>query len=120
MSRTAVIYIRVNSLVLAFERTLSATLLPGLVGSILSTEPESDIKQISLRQTVLNFFLYLPNISKNAADIQIPTAYKKALKLKLFRTENKGGSPSGSAAIARFRALLSFVFYCVALFVAGA
>ena len=58
--------------------------------------------------------------TKNAADIQIPTAYKKALKLKLFRTENKGGSPSGSAAIARFRALLSFVFYCVALFVAGA
>ena len=31
MSRTAVIYVLVNSLVLAFERTLSATLLLGLV-----------------------------------------------------------------------------------------
>ena len=31
MIRTAVIYVRVNSLVLAFERTLSATLLLGLV-----------------------------------------------------------------------------------------
>lgn len=34
MSRTAVIYIRVNSLVLAFERTLSATLLLGSDGGI--------------------------------------------------------------------------------------
>ena len=41
-----------------------------------------------------------------------------ALKLRVCRIENTGGSPSGSAATARFRAPLSFVF--VVLFVAGA
>ena len=54
---------------------------------------------------------------RKTADIRIPTAYKRRL-LKYRRTGDKGGSPSGSAATARSRALLSFVF--VALFVAGA
>ena len=38
------------------------------------------------------------------------TVYTKALKLKLCRTENRSGSPSGSAAIARPCALLISAF----------
>ena len=40
MSRTAVIYVRVNSLVLAFERTQSATLLLGLVVAFYLLNPQ--------------------------------------------------------------------------------
>ena len=40
MTRTAVNYVRVNSLVLAFERTLSATLLLGLVVAFYLLNPQ--------------------------------------------------------------------------------
>ena len=48
---------------------------------------------------------YFGVIQRKTDDIQIPTENNNALKLKLCRTENKGGSPSGSAATARSRAL---------------
>ena len=97
---------------------------------VLSTSP--NLKRTPFERTFLGFLFFLLQtysyqilfrhyfgvIQRKTDDIQIPTENNNALKLKFCRTENKGGSPSGSAAIASFRALLSFVF--VVLFVAGA
>ena len=88
-----------------------------LEGNAISQAKEGAIATL---QEVLEFYTVTMRNTDESTKYRLNAADKKTLKLKYCRTENKGGSPSGSAATARSRALLSFVFYSVALFVAGA
>ena len=80
---------------------------------VISTSP--NLKRTPFERTVLGFFCCRPTLiryfydtssstcKENAADKQIPTAYKKALKLKLCRTENKDRPFPYALSFALFR-----------------
>ena len=71
------------------------------------SKPKTNHSQVKV---VLGFFLFsfhciLFKVSRKRYQFQIKNSYKMALKLRVCRIENTGGSPSGSAANARSRAL---------------
>ena len=69
MIRTAVIYVLVNSLVLTFERTLSATLLLGLVVAfyLLNPQPKEPERLFfcikGVAGIIVNTEVYVPQLS---------------------------------------------------------
>ena len=77
------------------------------------SKPKTNHSQVKV---VLGFFLFsfhciLFKVSRKRCQFQIKNSYKMALKLRVCRIENTGRSPSGSAANARSRALLSFALF---------
>ena len=93
-----------------FSQTYNTFVAPSLWRSsprLHQSKPKTNHSQVKV---VLGFFLFsfhciLFKVSRKRCQFQIKNSYKMALKLRVCRIENTGGSPSGSAATARSRAL---------------